>query len=87
VDQRQHGMECIRSQDILPLLRSNFTEQYYVPYFSMSRRFFDCVYGSNYDLTNPLHRAAFDWIWELDCHYIETGKLRPETVFGVYRLK
>jgi SAM-dependent methyltransferase len=78
------GMECIRSQDILPLLDANFTARHFVPYYSISRRFFDTMYGPNYELTNRLDRTVFEFIWELDQHYIGTGQLEPETFFGVY---
>jgi ubiquinone/menaquinone biosynthesis C-methylase UbiE len=83
-DTRRSGMECIRSEDILPLLADNFATRTYVPYLSLCRRFFDTMYGPNYDLDRPLDRAILDWIWELDCHYISSGRLRPETFFGIY---
>ena len=84
MDTSQSGMECIRSGDILPLLASRFTARHYVPYFSICRRFFDNMYGPNFDLRNPLHSAILNWVWELDRYYIETGRLKPETFFGIY---
>ena len=81
------GMECHRSEDILPLLREHFTEQAFVPYFSLCRRFFDSMYGPNYDLNRPLDLAILDWIWQLDCDYLDTGVLRPETFFGIFSPK
>lgn len=84
-DTRAFGMECIRSEDILPLLEEGFETVTYVPYHSLCRRFFDTMYGPNYDLERALDRAILDWIWELDCHYIDAGFLKPETFFGVYR--
>jgi ubiquinone/menaquinone biosynthesis C-methylase UbiE len=86
-DTSASGMECIRSQDILPLLHRFFNAVHYVPYFSISRRFLDTMYGPNYDLAQPLDRAALEWIWALDRHYLETGRLRPETFFGIYEKK
>lgn len=86
-DTRSSGMECIRSEDILPLLAKEFETVAYVPYHSLCRRFFDTMYGPNYDLDRPLDRAILDWIWQLDCHYLDTGVLKPETFFGIYRLK
>jgi ubiquinone/menaquinone biosynthesis C-methylase UbiE len=84
-DTSASGMECVRSQDILPLLERSFAVTHFVPYHSISRRFFDTMYGPNYDLDRPLDRAIFDWIWELDQHYLTAHQLRPETFFGVYR--
>jgi hypothetical protein len=77
-------MECVRSEDIVPLLAASFTVRHFVPLLSLGRRFFDLMYGPNYDLERPLDRAVFDWIWELDCESIDEGRLRPETFFGVY---
>jgi hypothetical protein len=84
-DTSEHSMECIRSEDILPILQSAFAVECYVPYFSLSRRFFDTMYGPNYNLDMPLDRALLNWIWELDVYYLTTGQLRPETFFGIYK--
>jgi len=83
-DMRGAGMECLRSQDILPVLRERFEVECFVPQFALCRRFFDTMYGPNYDLSRPLDRAVVDWIWELDCDLIREGKLGPETFFGVF---
>lgn len=80
------SMECIRTEDILPLLRNNFRQEIFVPFFSLSRRFLDTMYGPNYALSEPLDRALIDWIWQMDVHGLESGRLRPETFFGVYSL-
>ena len=84
-DTSEHGMECIRSEDILPTLEQIFTVECFVPYFSLSRRFFDTMYGPNYDLNAPLDKALLNWIWELDVYYLSTERLHPETFFGIYR--
>lgn len=79
------GMECARSEAILPAISERFEPVHYVPYFSLSRRFFDTMYGPSYDLTAPLDKAVFDWIWEMDVHHLAAKQLRPETFFGMYR--
>jgi len=84
-DTRAAGMECIRSQDILPVLGRVFHPVLIVPYYAFARRFFDSMYGPNYDLKRGLDRAIVDWLWELDRYYLETGRLRGETVFAVFR--
>lgn len=81
------SMECIRSEDILPVLAQTFTPTAFVPFLSIGRRFLDPMYGPNYDLAAPIDKALFDWIWELDRHYIASGQLHPETFFGIYRPK
>src|SRR2546425_5763962 len=82
-DTSENGMECARSEDIMRALNNNFLTEHYVPLFSLARRFFDTMYGPNYDLAAALDRSIFDWIWELDLYYLATGKLQPETFFGV----
>ncbi|PYS67056.1 MAG: hypothetical protein DMF73_20225 [Acidobacteria bacterium] len=84
-DTSEHGMECIRSEEILPTLAQMFTVECFVPFFSLSRRFFDTMYGPNYDLNVALDKALLNWIWELDVYYLSTEQLRPETFFGIYR--
>jgi len=84
-DTRATGMECLRSEEIVPLLDGAFEPVYSVPHFALCRRFFDTMYGPNYDLERPLDRAIVDWIWELDRYYLESGRLRGETLFGVWR--
>ncbi len=84
-DTRASGMECLRSEEILPVLRANFETIHEVGFFSICRRFFDTMYGPNYDLGRPLDRSIVDWIWELDCDLLARGELRPETFFGVFR--
>ena len=79
------GMECARSEHILPAINDRFATEHFVPYLSICRRFFDTMYGPNYDLTAPLDKSIFDWIWEMDRHYLATKRLRPENFFGIYR--
>lgn len=85
MDTSAGSMECIRSEDILPILTQAFKTVHFVPFLSIGRRFLDTMYGPNYNLAAPLDKALSDWIWELDSHYIQSAQLRPETFFGVYR--
>jgi ubiquinone/menaquinone biosynthesis C-methylase UbiE len=80
------GAAPSRTEKIAPALDRVFHRDVFVPYFALSRRFFDAMYGPNYDLSEPLDRAIFDWVWQLDLHYVSSGQLRPETFFGIYRL-
>ena len=78
------SMECIRSGDIIPILQGTFETRHFVPYFSISRRFLDTMYGPNYVLQAKLDNAILNWLWELDVHYLASRQLRPETFFGVF---
>lgn len=86
-DTSEDSMECIRSEDILPILDATFETRHFVPYWSISRRFFDSMYGPNFDLERKLDRCLFDWILEVDEYYVRTQWLRPETFFGIYAAK
>lgn len=84
MDTSASSMECIRAEDIIPVLSTTFQVRHFVPYFSISRRLVDTMYGPNYDLAEPLDAAILNWIWQLDRHYLDTGRLHPETFFGIY---
>lgn len=84
MDASQAGMECIRSQDIVPVLESTLQVLHFVPYFTICRRFLDTMYGPNYDLNLCLDLALLNWIWELDNYYLNSNLLRPDTFFGSY---
>jgi ubiquinone/menaquinone biosynthesis C-methylase UbiE len=78
-------MECIRSQDIIPVFENALQVVHFVPYFTISRRFLDFMYGPNYDLKKSLDLALLNWIWELDKYYSKnSNRLRPETFFAIY---
>ena len=85
-DTRRFGMECIRGEEIVPVLQKRFATRLYVPSLAICRRFFDTMYGPNYDLKRPLDLAILNWIWELDCGHVVSGALRPESFFGIYGL-
>ncbi len=84
MDTSAASMECIRAQDIIPVLSKTFQVEIFVPYFSICRRFLDTMYGPNFELGQPLDDALMNWIWQLDRHYLETNQLKPETFFGIY---
>jgi SAM-dependent methyltransferase len=84
LDYGDQSFECIRSQDILRNLAQYFDPVHYVAYYALCRRFFDPMYGPNYNLDNPLDRAIVDFVWELDQHLLSEGRLAPETFFGVF---
>ena len=85
MDTSQVSMECIRSEDIIPMLAETFHVRHFVPYFSLCRRFFDTMYGPNYDLGRPLDAAILNFLWQLDVHYLAVKRLEPETFFGIYQ--
>jgi len=79
------GFECVRTQDLLPLLAQRFQPAHYVPLFCLMRRFFDTMYGPNYDFSREQDRQIFDMIRALDEHLLDAELLLPETFFAVLR--
>lgn len=77
------GFECIRSQEIYPLLKKMFRTRIEVPGFAFARRFVDNDFGPNYDLSRPEDRALIDLILESDQLYLKQGLLKPESIFMV----
>jgi 2-polyprenyl-3-methyl-5-hydroxy-6-metoxy-1,4-benzoquinol methylase len=86
LDTSTAGMECIRSQDVLPVLEAHFKPIHSITYMSLCMRFFHLMYGPNYDLSQPFDAAFFEYIWQLDALLVAEGKLRGEILFGVYRV-
>ncbi len=79
------GFECIRSQDIYPLLKKMFHVEIEIPGFTLMRRFVDSDFGPNYDMSNPEDAALVERLWELDEQYLTSGKLKPDAIFMVLR--
>jgi ubiquinone/menaquinone biosynthesis C-methylase UbiE len=80
----QEGMECIRSGEVRPVLDARFKPRFIVPRFALCRRFFDTVYGYNYDLERDEDRAIVDRIWTLDEESLASGALPPDSMFAIY---
>ena len=87
IDHSKESFECINSEAILPSLHTHLREIHFVPALSIARRFFDTMFGPNYNWDLPLDRAIFEFIMGLDDYYIEIGLLKPETFFGAYAKK
>ena len=83
-DTSAHSMECVRSEDIEKAFEAELALEARVGYFSLCRRFFDTMYGPNYDLGAQPDAAIVEGIWQLDQDYLRSGVLRPETYFAIY---
>jgi ubiquinone/menaquinone biosynthesis C-methylase UbiE len=78
------GFECIRSQDLYPILKKSFKVKLEVEGFCFARRFFDQEFGDNYDIDrNPFDKAIADTIIRLDEEYESHHHLKPESIFLV----
>jgi len=81
IDYSKTGFECIRSQDLYPVLKKTFKTKIEVPGFCFARRFFDTRFGGNYDVNNPTDKAIIDLIIKLDEQYSISHDLKPENIF------
>lgn len=84
IDYAKSSFECINSEAILPALRAHLREIHFIPAFSIARRFFDTRFGPNYDASQPLDQAIFEFIMNLDEYFLNNQILKPETFYGVY---
>lgn len=85
VDHSVDSFEAVRSQDIMPLLLRYFEPVEYVLFDAYVSLLLDFRYGPNYNLDDPEDRALVESIVRSDCAAIESGTLRPTTMFGIYR--
>jgi len=82
-DLSKDGFECVRSQDLYPVLKDKFKIKIEVPGFSFARRFVDKRFGCNYDMNNPFDKATVDTIIRLDEEFTSEYHLKPESIFLV----
>lgn len=85
VDCAASGFECIRSESILPALERHLERRTLVFAHSLMRRFFDTMFGKNFDLRRPFDRSFFTIVRDYDEMALATRQLRPETFFGIYQ--
>ncbi len=86
-DYSLNSFECINSEAIIPALGKHLETKHFIPMTAISRRFFDHMYGYNFDLGRNFDRAFVEMVLALDDLSIPSGKLKPETFFGAYTKK
>lgn len=84
VDCARSGFECIRSESILPALETHLARRHLIFAHALLRRFFDTMFGPNFDLARRFDRGFYNLVREHDEMALATRRLRPETFFGVY---
>ncbi len=82
-----NSFECVNSEAIIPALDSNLERKHFIPMTCISRRFFDHMYGFNFDMERAFDKSFVEFILNLDDECIRTGRLKPETFFGAYTKK
>jgi ubiquinone/menaquinone biosynthesis C-methylase UbiE len=87
VDLSEQSFECIRSEDIMPLLLENFNVKEFVTIDAFFTLLVDFRYGPNYDLSKELDRSLVETITNLDIYYISNKILKPTALFGIFEKK
>ncbi len=82
-DCSNEGFEAVRSQDILPLLVPRFAFKSFLAFGGIIDVFTDRAFGHNYDPTQESHRAFIDFVNYMNDVLIDSGTLKPTTVFAV----
>jgi SAM-dependent methyltransferase len=85
VEYTQGTFECVRSEEVAPLLERYFHVEAKVPGYAFVRRFVDGGFGANYDLTREEDCALLEMLLAFDDALVAQGHLKPEHVFMVMR--
>jgi len=76
------GFECIRSQEVLPLVERFFRLEHLVKGYGFARHFVENNFGPNYDVEGEADRQILDLLCDTDLRLVGTGLLRPEYFFA-----
>lgn len=87
IEYTQGTFECVRSEEVVPLLEKFFHVEAKVLGHAFTRRFVDGGFGANYDLTREEDRVILDLLLAFDDMLTGHGFLAPENVFMVMRRK
>lgn len=85
-DCSKEGFEGIRAQDILPLLIDRFHFKNFLSFGGIVDVFVDRAFGHNFDAASPQDRALIDFIQLLNDLFIDSGVVKPTTMFAVMGL-
>jgi SAM-dependent methyltransferase len=77
------GFEGIRSQDILPLLLSQFHFKLFVGFANIIDPFIDRAFGPNFDARAQWDRAFIDAVHWRDEEEIDAGRIKPTHMLAV----
>jgi SAM-dependent methyltransferase len=77
------GFEGVRSQDILPLLLSEFHFRFFFPFGNIVDPFLDRSFGPNFNAARSCDRAFIDQVHQRDRREMEAGRLSPAHLMAV----
>ena len=77
------GFEGVRSQDILPLLLSQFRFKLFFGFANVIEPFVDRTFGYNFDASAPWDRSFIDSVHQRDEAEIFSGRIKPTHMLAV----
>lgn len=84
-DCAQGGVEGVRAQDVLPLLRERFGFEQFLAFSNAIDPFVDRSFGPHFDPALERDRAFIDKVQARDEHEILIGRIKPTHMIGVLR--
>ena len=79
------SFECIRSQDILPLLVDRFDFELFLAHGGILDLFIDRCWGPNFSEDRPEDLAFVDEVTELQDRLLQSGEIKPTQMVAVMR--
>jgi ubiquinone/menaquinone biosynthesis C-methylase UbiE len=78
--------ECVRSSEIIPLVRDCFPDVEVKPFGGgILQHALDEAFYANFDKTNSLHAKSLEMLCQLERHFMDTGEIGIENAFIVAR--
>ncbi|TKG73769.1 SAM-dependent methyltransferase [Prauserella endophytica] len=84
VDCAVDGFEGIRAQDVLPVLLHYLHPGFFLALGNVIDPFIDRIYGHNFDMADPAHRARIDQLGTLDDTLIDLGIVTPTRLTALF---
>ena len=79
------SFECIRSQDILPLLVDRFDFELFLAHGGILDLFIDRCWGPNFSADRPEDVAFVDEVTEVQDRLLQSGEIKPTQMVAVMR--
>lgn len=78
--------ECVRSSEIIPLIKDTFTDVEVRPFGGgILMHALDNNFYTYFDKDNPLHTKSLEMLCQLEKHFMDTGEIDIENAFIIAR--
>jgi hypothetical protein len=79
---RTDPSECVRSSEIIPLIKNSFPNTEIRPFGGgILQHALDTNYYANFDASNPVHSKNLEMLCSLEKHFMDTGEIDIENAF------